>query len=122
MKAIAKERRQVELFSLIQTSKKSLSIADLCIKFDVEVATIQRDLKELREHGIPIHSIRKGIQLLGKLDLKTYQQLLSLYLASVGNVISYPKNISLMVRKLHGKSIDCLCRLLKRLRVDTMRG
>jgi len=113
MKSVSKERRQVELFSLIQTSKKSLSIADLCIKFNVEVATIQRDLRELREHGIPIHSIRKGIQLLGKLDLKTYQQLLSLYLASVGNVISYPKNISLMVRKLHGKSIDLFVSLVK---------
>ncbi len=113
MKIISKERRQIELFSLIQTSKTVLSIADLCAIFDVEVATIQRDLRELRERGIPIHSIRKGVQLLGKLDLKTYQQLLSLYLASVGNVISYPKNISLMVRKLQGKSIDLFVSLVK---------
>jgi predicted DNA-binding transcriptional regulator YafY len=112
MKIISKERRQVELFSIIQTSKTALSTADLCVIFDVEVATIQRDLRELRKRGIPIHSVRKGVQLLGKLDLKTYQQLLSLYLASVGNVISYPKNISLMVRKLQGKSIDLFVALV----------
>jgi len=113
MKSVSKERRQVEILSLIQTSNQPLSIADLCIKFNVEVATIQRDLKELRERGIPIHSVRKSVQLLGKLDLKTYQQLLSLYLASVGNIISYPKNISLMVRKLHSKSIDLFVSLVK---------
>jgi predicted DNA-binding transcriptional regulator YafY len=112
MKIISKERRQVELFSIIQTSKTALSIADLCASFDVEVATIQRDLRELRKRGIPIHSVRKGVQLLGKLDLKTYQQILSLYLASVGNVISYPKNISLTVRKLYGKSIDLFVALV----------
>ena len=108
-----KERRQVEILSLIQTSHKPPTIADLCIHFDVEVATIQRDLRELRERGISIHSVRRGVQLLNKLDLNNYQQLLSLYLASVGNVISYPKNISLMVRKLHGKSIDLFVSLVK---------
>ena len=113
MKNISKERRQVEILSIIQRSEKNPSIADLCNEFDVEVATIQRDLRELRERGIPIHSVRKGVQLLGKLDLKTYQQLLSLYLASVGNVISYPKNISLIVRKLHCKSIDLFVSLVK---------
>ncbi|MFZ1976861.1 MAG: WYL domain-containing protein [Bacteroidota bacterium] len=113
MKAIAKERRQIELFSIIQTSKTALSIADLCASFDVEVATIQRDLRELRERGIPIHSVRRGVQLPGKLDVKTYQHILSLYLASVGNVISYPKNISLMVRKLQGKSVDLFVSLVR---------
>jgi predicted DNA-binding transcriptional regulator YafY len=109
----SKERRQIEILSLIQTSKIPLSIADLCIEFNVQVATIQRDLRELRERGIPIHSVGKGVQLLEKLDLKTYQQLLSLYIASVGNVVSYPKNISLIVRKLHGKSIDLFVSLVK---------
>jgi len=113
MKIIPKERRQIELFSLIQTSTQPLSIADLCVIFDVEVATIQRDLRELRERGIPIHSVRKGVQLPGILDVKTYQHILSLYLASASNVISYPKNISLMVRKLQGKSIDLFVSLVK---------
>ena len=48
-----------------------------------------------------------------QLDLKIYQQFLSLYLGSVGNIISYPKNISLMVRKLQGKSIDLFVSLVK---------
>lgn len=113
MKNISKERRQVEILSKIQTVEKHPSITDLCKEFDVEVATIQRDLRDLRERGIPIHSVRNGVQLLKKLDPKINQDLLALYLASIGSVISYPKNISLIVRKLHDKAIDLFVLLVK---------
>ena len=109
---LSKERRQIEIVSLTQHNQKKYSVADLCEEFGVEVATIHRDLSDLRSLGIPIHSIGNKVQLGRKLNEKQIQLLLARYLASVGETIGYPKNISLTVRKLKEKAIDTIVALV----------
>jgi predicted DNA-binding transcriptional regulator YafY len=108
----SKERRQIEIVSLVQSSPGKLSVADLCEKFGVEVATIHRDLRELREQGILIHSIRNGLQLLRPLSPKDQYDLLSSYLSLVRQGISFPKNLSLITKKLKSKSLDLFVALV----------
>lgn len=108
----SKERRQVEIVSLVQSSPVNLSVADLCEKFGVEVATIHRDLRELRERGILIHSVRNGLQLLRPLTQKDQYNLLSSYLSFVRQAVSFPKNLSLITKKLKSKSLDVLVSLV----------
>jgi len=108
----SKERRQIEIVSLVQSSPGKLSVADLCEKFSVEVATIHRDLRELRERGILIHSVRKGLQLLRELTPKDQYNLLSSYLSFVRQAISFPKNLSLITKKLKSKSLGLFVALI----------
>lgn len=109
---LSKERRQVEIVSFAQSREKRYSVTDLCGEFDIEVATIHRDLNDLRALGIPIHSMGKSVQLDRKLSEKQIQVLLARYLAAVGETIGYPKNISLTVKKLKEKSIDTIVALV----------
>ena len=108
----SKEQRQVEIVSLAQSKQKKYSVTDLCAEFGLEVATIHRDLNDLRTLGIPIHSMAKKVQLDRKLSEKQIQILLARYLAAVGETIGYPKNISLTVKKLKEKSIDTIVALV----------
>ncbi len=108
----SKEQRQVEIVSLAQSPEKRFSVADLCGEFGVEVATIHRDLNDLRALGIPIHSMGKTVQLDKKLSEKQIQTLLARYLATVGETIGYPKNISLTVKKLKERSINIIVALV----------
>ena len=109
---LSKERRQVEIVSLTLGSRNLQSIADLCARFKVEIATINRDLLELRTLGIPIHSIRGRVRLDKRLTEKQIQSLLARFLASAGEAIGYPKNISLTVKKLKEKSIEMIVALV----------
>jgi predicted DNA-binding transcriptional regulator YafY len=108
-----RERRQVEIISLAQNLGREFSIADLCEEFRVEVATIHRDLRELRAKGIPIHSVNGTVRVLRNLGESELRELLSGYLASAAGVISYPKNISLTVKKLKAKSVNFFVTLVK---------
>lgn len=61
-----KIKRQIEIISLCINKEPSdlLTVEDLAEKFNVEGVTIKRDLKDLRELAINIHSVaRKGIRL-----------------------------------------------------------
>jgi len=100
-----KAARQVEIISIVEGAPVTYSVSDLCEKFGVEVATLQRDLRDLREMGYDIHSVRNKLTLIGTLSEKDYRTLLSLYLTSVSGIISFPKNISLTVQQLRGKTL-----------------
>jgi predicted DNA-binding transcriptional regulator YafY len=108
----SKERRQIEIVSLVQSSPGKLSVADLCEQFGVEVATIHRDLRELRDQGILIHSVKNGLQLLRPLTQKDQYELLSSYLSFVRQAIGFPKNLSLITKKLKSKSLDLFVTLV----------
>ncbi len=109
----SKERRQVELIALLTDSPIRLSVTDLCGRFNVEVATINRDLQELRERGIQIHSVQGSVRLIRQPSEKELRALLSLYISSVGNAISLPQNISLTVKKLKEKSLPTFVALVR---------
>jgi hypothetical protein len=64
-----KYKRQIEILGLCLPDIKErdiITIYELCELFEVSIATIERDLNDLRERGIPIHSQAKdGIALNG---------------------------------------------------------
>ena len=112
MKTIAKERRQVEIISLVQSSKKKFSVVDLCLHFNVEVATIHRDLQELRKLGIPIHSTHKSINIEKKLAEKELLLLLNQYFVHAGDSLAFPKSTSLLVKKRKTGAINIMVNLV----------
>ena len=107
-----KERRQIEIIALIQQSKEPISIPDLCSKFNVETATINRDLNELRERGVIIHSVKKRLRIAGELTEKATESLLTIYFSNAGKTINYPKNTSLVVKKLKSSSLNTFVTLV----------
>jgi predicted DNA-binding transcriptional regulator YafY len=101
-----KTARQIEILSLVAKEPAVYAAADLCEMFNVETATLHRDLRDLREMGFDIHSSKNKLTLLKKLSDKDYRTLLSVYLTSVSGIISFPKNISLTVKQLEGKTLE----------------
>ncbi len=101
-----KTARQIEILSLVEKEPAVYAAADLCEMFNVETATLHRDLRDLREMGFDIHSSKNKLALLKSLSDKDYRTLLSVYLTSVSGIISFPKNISLTVKQLEGKTLE----------------
>ena len=117
-----KTARQIEILSLIEKNPGVFAVADLCENFSVETATLQRDLRELRDMGFDIHSSKNKLSLLRPLSDSDYRTLLSIYLTSVGGIISFPKNISLTVKQLDNRTLQTFTALVaaieQRERVD----
>lgn len=122
-----KQARQIEMLSLVEKNANSYSVADLCDIFHVEVATVHRDLRDLREAGHDIHSAKNKLILLKNLTEKDYRFLLSNYLTSASGIISFPKNISLTVQRLKGKTLEVFTGLVgaigarEKIEIDYMR-
>ncbi len=112
MKKIPKERRQVEIIALIQDQAQKYSAPDLCEHFSVEVATIQRDLQELRGLGISVHSMRGAIRLAKSLTQKDLQLLLRRFTAFAGEAVSVPKSIALLAKKQKSASLATMSKLV----------
>ncbi len=108
----ARTARQIEILSLVRKEPGVYAVADLCEIFGVETATLNRDLRELREMGFDVHSTKNKLALFNELAEKDYRALLSLYLTSVSGIISFPKNISLTVRELGGKTLETFTTLV----------
>ncbi len=103
-----KLKRQVEIVGLClsQTHPSPFNTFDLADFFKVEELTIKRDLKELRNSGIDIHSEkRRGICLLKLVDRSKLMELIHQYsaLSFTNNVAD--KSTSLLVNKLGEKSL-----------------
>lgn len=101
----SKERRHVEILSLAQEHERTYSITDLCDLFRVEVATIQRDLHELRALGFPIHSVRNAVRLLRPLTEADTRLLLARFVAYAGESIGFPKSTVPVVKKLKTQAL-----------------
>lgn len=107
-----KTARQIEILSRIEKNPEVFAVADLCEMFRVETATLNRDLRDLREMGIGIHSSKNRLALLEPLSDRNYRALLSVYLTSVSGIISFPKNISLTVKQLGHRTLDVFTSLV----------
>ncbi len=108
-----KSARQIEILSLVEKNPGVYSIADLCEMFRVEVATLNRDLNELRSMGYDVHSSKKQLTLLAPLTEDDYRRLLSLYLTSVSGIISFPKNVSLTAKQLQDRTLAVFTSLVQ---------
>lgn len=109
---LPKERRQIEIISLLLSSQTKYSVDDLCEYFNVEVATIQRDLQDLRALGIPVHSAKKNLRMEKNLSEKDLRLLLSRYTAFAGSAVAFPKSTALLIKKLKTKSLSLFAGLV----------
>ncbi len=107
-----KTARQIEILSIIEKNPGTFAVADLCEMFHVETATLNRDLRDLREMGLGIHSSKNKLELLKNLSDRDYRALLSVYLTSVSGIISFPKNISLTVSQLGENTLEVFTALV----------
>ena len=98
-------RRQIEILALIQQNPGKFAHEDLCSEFKIEIATLHRDIKSLRNAGIEIISRKKKLNLKNTLTSENYHQLLSSYLAASSHVIGYPKSIQNVCKKLKDNTL-----------------
>ncbi len=103
--ALHKTRRQIELLALVQQRAEGWEAEDLCDELSIEIATLNRDLRDLRKMGVAIYSRKRKIQLNQPLQSEQYHELLSLYLSASGHVIGFPKNIKNVSKKLKEKTL-----------------
>jgi len=98
-------RRQIEILALVQQNPGRLAHEDICSDFNIEIATLHRDIRALKKAGVEIISRKKKLKLKGSLKQDHYHQLLSSYLAASSHVIGYPKSIQNVCRKLKDKTL-----------------
>ena len=103
----AKYIRQIEILGIAIKNTESLGTGELAQMYGVERLTIKRDLQELRNHGIDIHSEgKKGIRLVSRLDAARIQRLVSSYLTLVGVGRSVDRASSLLAKKLGADALN----------------
>jgi predicted DNA-binding transcriptional regulator YafY len=100
------------MLSLIEQSPARYSVRDLCERFQVEIATIQRDLSSLRGMGFLIHSANNCLKLFKPLTKENYEKLLSVYLPLSAEALGFPKNIPLSIKRLKEKSLTTFVSLV----------
>ncbi|MCB9211250.1 MAG: WYL domain-containing protein [Ignavibacteriales bacterium] len=103
----AKVKRQSEILGLILSNIKTYAIADLAYQFKCEELTIKRDLKEIREMGIDIHSSGKnGVKIFNTLNEVLINDIVTQYLSSSLADNFYNKATKLLVKKLGTKALE----------------
>jgi len=103
-----KLKRQIEILGvcLSQNYSGHIKTSELAELFSVEELTINRDLKELREDGINIHSIKgKGVSVVNYLVDNKLKELIQQYTSLAINYDNVDKSTSLMVLKLKEKAL-----------------
>lgn len=102
-----KVKRQIELLGIVLNKPGNYNTADFEVMFGVNELTIKRDLRELRNMGIDIHSRKnKGINVFSKIQEETIKYILTQYIGITANQSSYDQASSLLVQKLKSKSIS----------------
>lgn len=109
-----KLKRQLEILGIVLCNPYQYKITYFEELFNVNSLTIKRDLHELRNLGISIHSIKgKGINVSSKIDDNLIKELVIHYIGITSNQSSYDKATSLFVSKLHSTSISIITILHK---------
>jgi predicted DNA-binding transcriptional regulator YafY len=99
MHDLDKLKRQIEIVGLCAGSRDTLRPVDLAEAYGCEELTIKRDLRELRDEGIDIHSTRgAGIGLAAPLPASVLRALLGRYLGICTATESIDKATALLVR------------------------
>lgn len=102
-----KIKRQSEILGLIVANKKTLNIADFAFLFECEELTIKRDLKELREMGIDVHSSgKKGVRIFNELNDELITSVITQYMNNAMLDKQYNKATNLLVKKLNKQAIE----------------
>ena len=104
----SKFKRQIEILGICLSRKYDgeLNTFDLAEMFGVEELTVKRDLRELRENGIDIHSVKgKGLGLFSKVTESKLRELIKQYSALNTSDTFVDKSTNLFVTKLKEKSL-----------------
>jgi predicted DNA-binding transcriptional regulator YafY len=101
-----KIKRQIEILGYALDDETHLRPADVADMYRCEELTIQRDLGDLRAHGIDIHTRKKeGIHLAQPLPPKTLALLIRQYLGLCGPAAVADKGTSLLVKRWRAKAL-----------------
>src|SRR5512140_654065 len=102
-----KIKRQIEILGLALDNQKGLKDCDFSILFKRDIPTIKRDMQELREYGVDIHSEKKrGICVSGTLDQSRLRELIVQYLGMCSAASGADKATALLVRQLKAKALS----------------
>lgn len=101
-----KVKRQIEILGLAIENTSKMRDVDLAEKFGRDVPTIKRDMLELRDAGVDIHSIRKtGIGLGQPMPPKLLKDFILQYMGICASTHAVDKATALLVRKHKEKAL-----------------
>jgi predicted DNA-binding transcriptional regulator YafY len=105
-------KRKIELLGYALDNPDALRDADFALLFERDIPTIKRDMQELRNEGIDIHSEKKkGVCLRTEIDPQLLQKLVVQYMGICASEGGIDRATRLMVKKLKGKALSILVRL-----------
>jgi predicted DNA-binding transcriptional regulator YafY len=105
-------KRKIELLGYALDNTDALRDADFALLFERDIPTIKRDMQELRNEGIDIHSEKKkGVCLRTEIDPQLLQRLVVQYMGICASEGGIDRATRLMVKKLKGKALSILVRL-----------
>ncbi|HRE41256.1 MAG TPA: WYL domain-containing protein [Ignavibacteria bacterium] len=79
--------RRIEIIAMVYENPDTYTTNDLTTYFKYSKQNLLLDLKNIREMDIQIHSIKKYVNILGKINLKTLNKLLGYYISINDNNI-----------------------------------
>ena len=101
-----KIKRQIEILGYAADPDSQRSPVDIADQYQCEELTIQRDLNDLRKHGIDVHSRKKeGIHLAQPMQNKTLKELIVQYLGLCAPAAVVDKGTSLLVKRWKSKAL-----------------
>ncbi len=109
-----KIKRQIEIISIClnKDTSERLKVEDLADMFEVESVTIKRDLKDLRELAINIHSVaRKGVSLEQEPSDQMLKQLILHYTAMHYSEQTVDRATTLLITAAGKKSLEYITTL-----------
>jgi predicted DNA-binding transcriptional regulator YafY len=100
-----KLKRQTEILGLCLENPRSLTRADLEAEFERDSPTITRDLRELRELGIDIHSTKHGVEICSKVSAETLRELIVQYIGMSHSSVTYDRATAYLIRRQRDRAL-----------------
>jgi len=107
-----KLKRQIEILGIAVDNPDHLRDVDLAVLFARDIPTIKRDMQELRNQGIDVHSTKKkGICVTATINPGTLREYIMMYMGLSSAAHGVDRATSLMIKKLREKSLSNVVRL-----------
>lgn len=103
----SKTKRQIQILGIIISPKKHFTVTQLAAIFNVEELTIRRDLRELREEGILIHSTKKyGVCLERPLEEQQLKEIILHFMGLNYTQHTVDRSTSSLIKKYHSSALE----------------
>ena len=100
-----KLKRQIEILGFALQKTQEYKKLDCEIQFGCNIATIERDLKTLRDRDIDIHSTKRGIKVDTSIQPDVLRELIFQYFGLASTSIVYDRSIEFLVARLKEKAL-----------------